>query len=122
MSKIIEGLTFDDLLLIPQYSEVLPKDVELKTRLTKELSLNIPLMSAAMDTVTESAMAKAIAREGGIGIIHRNMSPDRQAEEVRKVKRAENGVIFDPVFVKPDATVKEALNLMSNYNRWSGCC
>jgi IMP dehydrogenase len=94
---------------------VLPKDVELKTRLTKELSLNIPLMSAAMDTVTESAMAKAIAREGGIGIIHRNMSPDRQAEEVRKVKRAENGVIFDPVFVKPDATVKEALNLMSNY-------
>lgn len=115
MSKIIEGLTFDDLLLIPQYSEVLPKDVELKTRLTKELNLNIPLMSAAMDTVTESAMAKAIAREGGIGIIHRNMSPDRQAEEVRKVKRAENGVIFDPVFVKPDATIKEALNLMSNY-------
>jgi IMP dehydrogenase len=115
MSRIFEGLTFDDLLLVPQYSEVLPKDVELKTRLTKELSLNIPLMSAAMDTVTESAMAKAIAREGGIGIIHRNMSPDRQAEEVRKVKRAENGVIFDPVFVKPDATVKEALNLMSNY-------
>ncbi|MDI3471789.1 MAG: dehydrogenase [Thermotogaceae bacterium] len=115
MSRIFEGLTFDDLLLVPQYSEVLPKDVELKTRLTKELSLNIPLMSAAMDTVTESAMAKAIAREGGIGIIHRNMSPERQAEEVRKVKRAENGVIFDPVFVKPDATVKEALNLMSNY-------
>ena len=115
MPKIIEGLTFDDLLLVPQYSEVLPKDVCLETRLTKQLKLNIPLMSAAMDTVTESSMAKAMAREGGIGIIHRNMPPDRQAEEVRKVKRAENGVIFDPVFVKPNATIKEALNLMSNY-------
>ena len=115
MPKIIEGLTFDDLLLMPQYSEVLPKDVCLETRLTKQLKLNIPLMSAAMDTVTESSMAKAMAREGGIGIIHRNMPPNRQAEEVRKVKRAENGVIFDPVFVKPNATIKEALNLMSNY-------
>jgi len=115
MPKIIEGLTFDDLLLVPQYSEVLPKDVCLETRLTKQLKLNIPLMSAAMDTVTESSMAKAMAREGGIGIIHRNMPPNRQAEEVRKVKRAENGVIFDPVFVKPNATIKEALNLMSNY-------
>ncbi|HEW92428.1 MAG TPA: CBS domain-containing protein, partial [Thermotogaceae bacterium] len=112
---MIEGLTFDDLLLVPQYSEVLPKDVCLETRLTKQLKLNIPLMSAAMDTVTESSMAKAMAREGGIGIIHRNMPPNRQAEEVRKVKRAENGVIFDPVFVKPNATIKEALNLMSNY-------
>jgi len=115
MSKIFEGLTFDDLLLVPQYSEVLPKDVCLRTRLTRQLTLNIPIMSAAMDTVTESAMAKAMAREGGIGVIHRNMKPDIQAEEVRRVKRAENGVIFDPVFVKPNATIKEALDLMSKY-------
>ena len=109
-----EALTFDDVLLIPAYSEVLPKEVEVKTKFTRNIELNMPIISAAMDTVTESAMAIAIAREGGIGVIHKNMSIQRQAQEVRKVKRAENGMIIDPITIKPDNTVADALNLMKN--------
>ncbi|NLN42278.1 MAG: IMP dehydrogenase, partial [Clostridiales bacterium] len=97
-----EGLTFDDVLLIPGRSEVLPKEVDLTTNLTKTIKLNIPLMSAAMDTVTEARLAIAIAREGGIGIIHKNMSIEEQADQVDKVKRSEHGVIVDPFFLSPD--------------------
>ncbi|MBE6043324.1 MAG: IMP dehydrogenase [Clostridium thermopalmarium] len=110
-----QGYTFDDVLLVPNKSEILPKDVTLKTNLTKKIKLNIPIMSAGMDTVTESKMAIAIAREGGIGIIHKNMSIERQAVEVDKVKRQENGVITDPFHLSPDNTVEEALNLMAKY-------
>ncbi|MEG2381056.1 MAG: IMP dehydrogenase [Oscillospiraceae bacterium] len=110
-----EGLTFDDVLLIPQESNFVPKDVDLSTRLTKKIKLNIPLMSAAMDTVTESGMAIAIAREGGIGIIHKNMTIDEQANEVDKVKRSEHGVIVDPFFLSPDHTLDDAENLMHKY-------
>ena len=95
------GLTFDDVLLIPAKSEVLPKQVELSTQLTKKIKLNIPLMSAAMDTVTESRMAIAIAREGGVGVVHKNMSIGQQVEEIDKVKRSENGVITDPFYLSP---------------------
>ena len=116
MAKILkEGLTFDDVLLVPQKSVVLPNQVDLSTRLTKNLRLNIPLMTAAMDTVTESPMAIAIAREGGIGIIHKNMSIEEQALEVDRVKRSENGVITDPFFLGPDNTLKEADELMGRY-------
>ena len=121
MSRIIEskiayeGLTFDDVLLIPAKSDVLPNTVSLKTQLTKKISLNIPLMSAAMDTVTESALAIAMAREGGIGIIHKNMTIDQQCEQVEKVKRSENGVITDPFFLHPDNYVYEADALMGKY-------
>lgn len=116
MSKIIkEGITFDDILLVPNYSNVLPKDVSLKTKLTKTITLNIPFMSAGMDTVTESRMAVAIARQGGIGIIHKNMSISEQAEEVDKVKRSENGVITDPFFLSPDHYVYDANELMAKY-------
>ena len=116
MAKILkEGLTFDDVLLIPQKSEVLPKDVDITTYLTKKIKLNIPLMSAGMDTVTESKMAIAMAREGGIGIIHKNMTIEDQAKEVDRVKRQENGVITDPIFLNEDHTVREALELMSQY-------
>ncbi|MFC1517096.1 IMP dehydrogenase [Candidatus Margulisiibacteriota bacterium] len=111
-----EGLTFDDVLLTPAKSKVLPKDVELTTRLTNKIALSIPLMSAGMDTVTESRMAIAIAREGGIGIIHKNMSIGEQASEVEKVKRSENGVITDPFFLSPDNTVQEAVDLMEKYH------
>ncbi|MGI1690319.1 IMP dehydrogenase [Thermoanaerobacter uzonensis] len=110
-----EGLTFDDVLLIPAKSDVLPKDVDLKTKLTKKITLNIPLMSAGMDTVTESKLAIAIAREGGIGVIHKNMSIERQALEVDKVKRSEHGVITDPFFLTPDHTIKDAAELMARY-------
>ncbi|MDR2430813.1 MAG: IMP dehydrogenase [Candidatus Margulisbacteria bacterium] len=110
------GLTFDDVLLIPAHSQVLPKDVSLKTRLTKKISLNIPLLSAGMDTVTDARMAIAIAREGGIGIIHKNMSIEAQAGEVDKVKRSENGVIVDPFHLGPDNTVQEAVKLMEHYH------
>ena len=92
-----EGLTFDDVLLMPGYSQVLPRDVEIKSRLTKDITLNVPLLSAAMDTVTEAALATALAREGGLGILHKNMSIEKQAEQVRKVKRSESGLIIDPV-------------------------
>ena len=115
-SKIIkEGLTFDDVLLIPQASNVLPNDVCLKTKLSDKICLNLPLMSSAMDTVTESRMAIAMAREGGIGIIHKNMSIEEQASHVDKVKRSEHGVITDPFFLAPDNLVKDALALMEKY-------
>ncbi|MGM9752011.1 MAG: IMP dehydrogenase [Candidatus Cryptobacteroides sp.] len=108
----LEGLTFDDVLLIPAYSEVLPREVDLSTRFSRNISLNIPIVSAAMDTVTEAPMAIALAREGGIGVIHKNMSIQAQAAEVRKVKRAENGMIVDPITINKDQTVADALALM----------
>ena len=111
----MEGLTFDDVLLIPARSEIVPKMVKLETYLTKKIRLNIPMMSAAMDTVTESAMAIAIAREGGIGIIHKNMPVSRQVEEVTRVKRSENGVITNPFFLHPSNYVYEADELMHKY-------
>ena len=116
MATIIgEGITFDDVLLVPQYSEVTPDMIDLSTHLTKKIKLNIPMMSAAMDTVTEHRMAIAMARQGGIGIIHKNMSIEEQAEEVDKVKRSENGVITDPFSLSPDNTLQEAENLMHKY-------
>jgi len=116
MSKIVqEGLTFDDVLLIPSASDVLPSQVKLGTKLTDDIQLNIPLMSAAMDTVTDSRLAIAIAREGGMGIIHKNMSIEEQASHVDKVKRSEHGVITDPFFLEPENSVKEAVALMSKY-------
>ena len=115
-SKFVkEGLTFDDVLLIPAESDVLPADVSLETQLTKNIRLNIPVMTAAMDTVTESRMAIAIAREGGLGVIHKNMSIEEQVAEVDKVKRSENGVITNPMFLGPDNYVYEAEDLMHNY-------
>lgn len=108
-----EGLTFDDVLLVPAYSEVLPRDISLKTRFSRNIMLNIPVASAAMDTVTESTMAIAIAREGGIGVIHKNMSIEEQALEVRRVKRAESGMIYDPVTITRKQTVADALTIMS---------
>lgn len=110
-----EGLTFDDVLLIPNHSTVLPKDVNLVTRLTKDITLNIPIISAAMDTVTESSLAIAIAREGGLGIIHKNLSIEDQAIHIDKVKRSEHGVITDPFFLSPQHKVYEALDLMRKY-------
>ncbi|MFR2717432.1 MAG: IMP dehydrogenase, partial [Anaerococcus obesiensis] len=115
MQIIGEGLTFDDLLLVPGPSEVLPNEVSLQTNLTKKIKLNIPLMSASMDTVTESKMAIAMARQGGIGIIHKNMSIEDQAKEVDRVKRSEHGVITDPFYLKPENILKEALEIMANY-------
>ncbi len=107
-----EGLTFDDVLLMPGYSQVLPRDVDIKTRLTKDITLNVPLLSAAMDTVTEATLAIALAREGGLGILHKNMSIEKQAEQVRKVKRSESGLILDPVTLLANATIGDALKLM----------
>ena len=116
MGTIIgEGITFDDVLLVPQYSEVTPNMINLSTQLTKNIKLNIPLMSAGMDTVTEHRMAIAMARQGGIGIIHKNMSVEQQAEEVDKVKRSENGVITDPFYLHPDNTLEDANNLMGKF-------
>ena len=116
MAKIIgEGITFDDVLLVPSYSEVIPNQVDLSTYLTKKIQLNIPLMSAGMDTVTESKMAIAMARQGGIGIIHKNMSIEQQAEEVDKVKRSENGVITDPFSLSPEHTLRDADELMGKF-------
>ena len=107
MGTIIgEGITFDDVLLVPAYSEVIPNQVDVTTHLTKKIKLNIPMMSAGMDTVTEHRMAIAMARQGGIGIIHKNMSIEAQAEEVDKVKRSENGVITDPFFLSPEHTLE----------------
>ena len=106
-----EGLTFDDVLLVPAYSEVLPREVNITTRLTPEISLNLPLVSAAMDTVTEANLAIALAREGGIGMLHKNMSIAKQAEQVRKVKRSESGLIVDPITLLPDAFDADALAL-----------
>ncbi|MDY5126402.1 MAG: IMP dehydrogenase [Prevotella sp.] len=113
---VMDGLTFDDVLLIPAYSEVLPKTVELKTRFSRNISLNVPFVTAAMDTVTESQMAIAIAREGGIGVIHKNMSIEEQARQVAIVKRAENGMIYDPVTIRLGSTVNDALNMMAEYH------
>jgi IMP dehydrogenase len=110
-----EGLTFDDVLLVPGPSSVHPQDVDPKTRLTRDIELNIPLVSAAMDTVTESKLAKAIAQEGGLGVIHRNLSPVRQAEEVDRVKRSESGMILDPVTLPPDRPVSDAEEIMRRY-------
>src|SRR6187397_2900025 len=107
-----EGLTFDDVLLLPGYSQVLPRDVEIKTRLTKDITLNVPMLSAAMDTVTEANLAIALAREGGLGILHKNMSIEEQAAQVRKVKRSESGLILDPVTLLANATIGDALKLM----------
>ena len=107
-----EGLTFDDVLLMPAYSQVLPRETDISTRLTKSLKLNIPMLSAAMDTVTDAGLAIALAREGGLGILHKNMTIERQAEQVRKVKRSESGLIVDPITLAPDATIGDALRLM----------
>ena len=116
MGKIIgDGITFDDVLLVPSYSEIIPNQVDLSTHLTKKIKLNIPLMSAGMDTVTEHRMAIAMARQGGIGIIHKNMSIEEQAEEVDKVKRSENGVITDPFYLSPEHTLKDADELMGKF-------
>lgn len=110
-----DGLTFDDILLVPAHSKVLPREVKLETRLTKKIKLNIPVMSAGMDTVTESKMAIAVAREGGIGIIHKNMSIEAQASEVDRVKRSEHGVITDPFYLSKDHKVQDAMDLMAHY-------
>src|SRR3989338_4997111 len=107
MRIIQKALTFDDVLLVPAYSNVLPRDVTLRTQLTRNISLNIPLLSAAMDTVTESRLAIALAQEGGIGIMHKNMSAQAQATQVAKVKRFESGVVKDPITITPDMTVRD---------------
>src|SRR5258708_34638036 len=108
-----QGLTFDDVLLLPGKSSVLPAEVDTRTCFTRKLALNIPLVSAAMDTVTESRLAIAIARQGGIGLVHRNMPIDRQGEEVDRVKRSESGMIVDPVTISPDITLRQALGIMT---------
>ena len=113
---VMEGITFDDVLLIPAYSEVLPREVSLGTKFSRNIDLKIPFVTAAMDTVTEAPMAIAIAREGGIGVIHKNMSIEEQARQVAIVKRAENGMIYDPVTINPWKTVKDALDIMSEYH------
>jgi len=114
--EIREGLTFDDVLLQPRASDILPAEANLNTRLTREISLNVPLISAAMDTVTEARLAIVMAQIGGIGVIHRNLSIDEQAEEVRKVKRFESGMVVDPVTIHPDATLADIRELGEKYN------
>src|SRR5450755_140283 len=114
-ANIQEGLTFDDVLLIPARSEVLPGEVDTRTKLSRNITLNIPIVSAAMDTVTESHLAIALAQQGGIGFIHRNMTVDRQAEEVDRVKRSESGMIVDPVTISPEKKIADALALMERY-------
>ena len=114
-----KGLTYDDVLLVPAYSSVLPRDVDVSSKLTSKLSLNVPILSAAMDTVSEYRMAIALAREGGMAILHKNMTAEQQAEQVRLVKRSESGMIVDPVTLPPQATVRDARALMSKHkNRW----
>lgn len=118
--KFVEGgLTYDDVLLIPSYSNIIPKDTDLRTKFSRNIQLNIPIVTAGMDTVTEAPMAIAIAQEGGIGVIHKNMTIERQAAEVRKVKRAENGMIINPVTIRDTALVRDALKIM-NENRIGG--
>lgn len=112
---VSEGLTFDDVLLIPSYSEVLPREVDLASWFTRNIRLNTPIVTAAMDTVTDSLMAIAIAREGGIGVIHKNMGIDEQAKQVTSVKRAENGMIYDPVTISKEKTVGDAIGLMKTF-------
>ena len=114
--EISEGLTFDDVLLVPAHSDVLPRDVDLTTWFTEAIQLRTPIVSAAMDTVTESDLAIAMARAGGIGVIHKNMTIEQQCEQVRRVKRAENGMIYDPVTIHPDATVGDALAMMQKHH------
>src|SRR3982751_312469 len=115
--KIVhDGITFDDVLLIPARSDFVPSDADTHTKLTRGIELNIPLLSAPMDTVTESALAIALAQEGGIGIIHKNLSVENQAREVEKVKRSENGVIVDPITLPPSASIAEARRIMREYN------
>ena len=116
MRIIEEALTFDDVLLVPAHSTVMPKDVSLKTKVTRDIALNIPLLSAAMDTVTESRLAISLAQEGGLGIIHKNMTPAEQAAEVNTVKKYESGVIVEPVTVTPDMTVRDVMALRERYN------
>lgn len=113
---VMDGLTFDDVLLVPAYSEVLPRTVSLGTPFSRNISLQIPFVTAAMDTVTEAPMAIAIAREGGIGVIHKNMTIEEQARQVAIVKRAENGMIYDPITIKRGKTVRDALALMQEYH------
>src|SRR5437660_2669747 len=115
-SDISEGLTFDDVLHLPAHSEVLPAETDTSTQFTRGIRLQIPLCSSAMDTVTEAALAIAIAQQGGIGVIHKNLSIERQAEEVDKVKRSESGMIVDPVTIRPDRPVREALHVMERYH------
>jgi len=116
MKVIGEALTFDDVSLVPAFSDVLPKDVDLETSLTTELKLNVPLISAAMDTVTEARLAIAMAQEGGIGVVHKNMSLENQAEQVRIVKKYEAGVIKDPITVGPKTTISEVLDITHRHN------
>ncbi len=116
ISQIFEGLTFDDVLLVPALSEVLPRDVNVSTKFTRDITLHTPIISAAMDTVTEADLAIAMARSGGLGVIHKNMSIEQQCEQVRMVKRAENGMIYDPVTISPNATVGDALNMMAHHH------
>ena len=113
---VMDGLTYDDVLLIPAYSEVLPKGVSLKTKFSRNIELNVPFVTAAMDTVTEAKMAIAIAREGGIGVIHKNMSIEEQAHQVAIVKRAENGMIYDPITIQANSAVKDVLDIMAEYH------
>ena len=113
---VATGITFDDVLLVPRYSEVVPSEVDVSTRLTRGIRLNIPIISSPMDTVTESEMAIALAQEGGLGVIHKNLSIERQAEEVDKVKRSANGIIMDPVTLPPEATVGRAREVMDQFN------
>ena len=119
MRLLKKALTFDDVLLVPAYSDILPRDTSLKTRVTRNIGLNIPLLSAAMDTVTESRLAIAIAQEGGLGIIHKNLSPERQAAEVRRVKRYESGIVGDPITISPDLSVRDVL-VLTQQHRISG--
>src|SRR6202043_1514876 len=114
-ASIPEGLTFDDLILQPALSDVLPAEADTRTCLTRKIHLNIPILSAAMDTVTESHLAIALAQQGGMGIIHRNMPVDRQAEEVDRVKRSESGMIVDPITIEPELKISDALALMKRY-------
>src|SRR5438876_12299419 len=115
MRVVQKALTFDDVLLLPAHSSVVPRDVNLQTRLTPSIALNIPLLSAAMDTVTDSRLAIAIAQEGGLGIVHKNMSPAKQAAEVAKVKRFESGVVEDPITIPPTMSVRQVLALTQQY-------
>jgi IMP dehydrogenase len=115
MRVLQKALTFDDVLLVPAYSGILPRDVSLKTRLTREIFLNLPVVSAAMDTVTEAPMAIAMAQEGGIGIIHKNLTPELQAAEVAKVKRYESGVVKDPITISPGMSVRDVLEITRRY-------
>ena len=113
--KLTEGLTFDDVLLVPAHSNVLPRDVNISTRLSRNIPLNIPLVSAAMDTVTEARTAICMAREGGLGVVHKNLTIEVQAQEVDKVKKSESGMIVDPITMRPNQKIREALDIMSRY-------